>query len=100
MIAFFLKKKLNFQNTADFIQEIISSLGFFVDYIRGKPSTSSKKGGSRDGSGKTDFGNAFGVTPTTKEQPTPITQMTPEFSGEQAVLLEPYPFNSSKSGDI
>ena len=93
-------KKTKFQNTADFIQEIISSLGFFVDYIRGKPSTSSKKGGPRDGSGKTDFGSAFGVTPTTKEQPTPITQMTPEFSGEQAVLLEPYPFNSSKSGDI
>ena len=95
----FLKTNFFFPvNSADFFQEIISSLRFFVDYIRGKPFTSSK--GLRD-DGKTNFGEAFGVTTTSKE-PEATKQMTPEISAEQAVLLESYPFknSSTKNGDV
>ena len=96
--CFFLKLNFFPVNTADFFQEIISSLRFFVDYIRGKPFTSSK--GLRD-DGKTNFGEAFGVTTTSKE-PEATKQMTPEISAEQAVLLESYPFknSSTKNGDV
>lgn len=81
-------------NTDDFIEEIISSLRFFVDYIRGKPFTRSPREGDN-----ANFGEAFGVA-TTKEQPLPVKQMAPEVSAEQAVLLEPYPFSSTKNGDV
>jgi hypothetical protein len=62
--------------------------------MRGKPFTTSK--GTREG-GKTNFGEAFGVTTSTKK-PIPVNkQIEPEFSTEQAVLLEPYPFTSSST---
>ena len=68
--------------------EIINSLRFYVDYMRGKPFTSSKGPGE---GGKMDFGEAFGVT-TTSKQPSPVQQMAPEVPAEEAVLLRPYPF--------
>jgi hypothetical protein len=48
--------------TADFFQEIVLSLKFFVDYIRRKPYThSSYKINDSFGNPKTDFGEAFGI---------------------------------------
>jgi len=82
-------------NISDFFQEIISSLRFYVDYMQGKPSTSSKS--PREG-GQANFGEAFGIK--TSKEPIPVKQMTPEVSAEQAVLLEPYPFSSTKNGDV
>ena len=70
--------------------EIISSLRFFVDYMRGKPFTSSKS--PREG-GKMTFEDAFGIT--NSKEPTPVPQMVPEQSPEEAVLLSPYPFAST-----
>ena len=90
------KRKVHFQNTADFILEIINSLRFYVDYMRGKPFTSSK--GPREGH-KMNFGDAFGLT-TTKEQK-PTQQMAPEVTPEEAGLLRPYPFASTQeSGHV
>lgn len=72
--------------------EIINSLRFFVDYMRGKPNTSSKS--TREG-GKVSFGDAFGISRTSKE-PTPVQPMVPpEASTEDANLLGPYPFAST-----
>ena len=70
--------------------EIVGSLRFFVNYIQGKPSTRSQ--------GKTDFGEAFGVTTavSTSRQPIPVQEMAPERSvqprqdEEEAILLRPY----------
>ena len=71
--------------------EIISSLRFYVDYMRGKPFTHSSKG--PDGEGRKEFGEAFGIT--TSKQPMPVQQMAPEVPPEEAVLLGPYPFAST-----
>lgn len=64
--------------------EIMGSLHFFVDYIRGKPST---RHGSRKE--RKDFAEAFGLT---SRQPTPVQPMSPEpqVQSEEAVLLKPY----------
>jgi len=80
-------------NIYDFIEEIISSLRFFVDYIQGKPFTRSPREGD-----KANFGEAFGVA--TSKEPLPVKQMVPQVSAEQAVLLEPYPFSSTKNGEV
>ncbi|KAF8797823.1 DUF300-domain-containing protein [Phlegmacium glaucopus] len=88
-------------NITDFALEIFGSLRFFFDYMRGKPST---HGQPREG-GKKDFGEAFGVKPTTtSRQPLPISPMEPEIpthqhDQEQAILLKPYPF-SGDSGNV
>jgi len=76
-------------NITDFVLEITSSLSFFVDYIRGKPSTRSNEGG------KMDFGEAFGIS--TSRKPT-IEQMVPvqPKQEEEAILLSPYPFASTE----
>jgi len=83
-------------NISDFIMEIISSLRFFVDYMRGKPFTSSKN--PPEGN-KMDFGDAFGIKTTSKE-PMPVQQMASGVSvsvqPEEAVLLSPYPFASTE----
>ena len=74
--------------------EIIGSLRFYVDYMRGKPFThSSSKGPDDDEGRKKDFGEAFGIT--TSKQPMPVQQMAPEVPTEEAVLLGPYPFAST-----
>jgi len=78
-------------NISDFFMEIINSLRFYVDYMRGKPNTHSK--GSREG-GKKSFGDAFGIT--TSKEPTPVQPMMPEVSTEEANLLNPYPFASTQ----
>ena len=78
-----------FFTSADFVLEITSSLIFFVDYIRGKPSTRS------NGGGKMDFGEAFGIS--TARKPT-MEQMAPvrPKQEEEAILLSPYPFASTE----
>ena len=77
--------------TADFIQEITSSLRFYIDYMRGKPFTRSKS--PREGD-KMDFGDAFGFSnnnTTISKQPMRVQRMDPENSENVEILLKPYP---------
>lgn len=84
-------------NYKDFAIEILGSLKFFVDYVRGKPSTRSApraEGEFVNVEERMDFGQAFGMEDTTySRQPKPVTEGTGDGDA-------PYPFaNDSGAND-
>ncbi|KAI6141602.1 DUF300-domain-containing protein [Pisolithus tinctorius] len=99
-------------NYKDFAVEIVGSLKFFVDYIRGKPSTHSGRRADAEfvnnHNKRMDFGQAFGVEGSTyPRQPRKSTAggggdgesraIRPRSSYDEEVRLAPYPISSDSN---
>lgn len=102
-------------NYKDFGVEILGSLKFFVDYVRGKPSTHSGRRVDAEfvnnHNKRMDFGQAFGVEGSTyPRQPVKSTvggsgdgeshAIRPRSSYDEEIRLAPYPIGSESNFSI